>query len=231
MSHDVQVEGLVFAIKDFSSVNGADLVRRFEVASMPLLGWQEYLRKYCLTGVADELLEASLASVREAAALLAIGAVRPCIFSLRAQIDLLLGWIYFKDHKVEYDLVNRTGDGFKLKRDILRYLADSFELFSGKISVLNQIRVRKELDPYRLLSAHIHAQSSHVVPDIGDLKDIIHKNDVALGCVELQSDVAEFLSDIIFSVGIASHASLPHGVKSSIEARNPNQSQKKVLFG
>jgi hypothetical protein len=230
MSHDDQVKELVSAIEAFSGANGVELVRRFELASKPLLVWQGHLQKYCLTDVADELLEASVASVREAAALLAIGAVRPCIFSLRAQIDLLLGWIYFKDHKIEYDLVNRTGDGFKLKRDVIRYFSESFELFGEKFSILTQIKTRKESDPYRLLSAHIHAQSLHVVPSVGSLKDVVYSNDAALGCVELQSDVSEFLSDIIFSTGLVSYASLPGEIQSALMARKPNLAQKKILF-
>lgn len=230
MSHKAQVDALVLAVNEFSAAHGEELVQRFEAAAKLLLLWLDHLQKYCLTGVADELLEASSAAVREAAALLAIGAVRPCLFSLRAQIDLVLGWVFFKDHRVEYELVNRTGDGFKLKRDVLRYLSESYISHGEKITVLNQIKVRKELDPYRLLSAHIHAQSSHVIPGVKDLKDVIYDKALAQDCIDLQRDVAEFLSDHLFAIGLVNQASLPSDVVISIKARNPNGGQQLVLF-
>lgn len=230
MNHKAQVEALILAVNDFSSANGEKLVRRSEEAAKLLLLWLELLKKYCLTGVADVLLEASAAAVREAAALLAIGAVRPCLFSLRAQIDLVLGWVFFKDHRVEYDLVNRTGDGFKLKRDILRYFTDSFPSYGEKIGLLGQIKTRKEVDPYRLLSAHIHAQSPYVVPAVNDLRDVIYVSGLAEDCIDIQLDVAEFLSDHLFAIGLVNYVSLTSDIVNSIKARTSNASQKSILF-
>lgn len=230
MSHKAQIDSLLVGIADFAGANGEDFVQRSEVSAKPLLLWLEYLNKYCLTGVADELLQATSASVREASALLGVGLIRPCLFSMRAQIDLALGWIYFKDHRVEYELVNRTGDGFKLKKDILNYMRDSFASYGEKITVLTQIATRRELDPYRLLSAHIHAQSNHVVPGVVDLCDVIYPKALAEDCIEIQADVAEFLADQLFSSGIASRVALPAEIIDAINTRKPTLAQRVALF-
>lgn len=230
MNHKAQVDSLITSIVDFAGKNGEDIVRRLEISAKPLLLWLEHLSKYCLTGVADELIAASAASVRETSALLAVGVVRPCLFSLRAQIDLVLGWVYFKDHRVEYELVNRTGDGFKLKKDILSYMREAFESYGEKMTVLTQLAARKEVDPYRLLSAHIHAQSNHVIPGVVDLRDVIYPKLLAEDCISLQADVAEFLSDQLFSSGITNQIALPTTIVDSIKARKPTLAQQAVLF-
>jgi hypothetical protein len=123
-----------------------------------------------------------------------------------------------------------TGDGFKLKRDILNYSKDAFEHFGEKATILAQIATRKELDPYRLLSAHIHAQSAYVVPDVHSLKDVIYSRKTAEECISLQRDVAEYLSDQLFATGLAHHASLPTGIVDSIKARGPTIAQLASLF-
>lgn len=230
MSHKTQVSELAAAVKNFANSSGEGLVADAEEAAKLLLVWLEHLRKFGTTKVADELLDASAAAIREAAAMLAIGAVRPCLFSLRAQIDLVLGWVYFKDHKVEYELVNRTGEGFKLKKEILNYLKESFPGYGERMAILLNIKKRIENDPYRLLSAHIHAQSGYVVPGVYDLKDVVSSLARAKECISLQSDVAEYLSDHLFCAGIASGASLPSEIKDSILKRSPTAGQRVVLF-
>jgi len=230
MSHKEEVSKLVVAANKFSESFGEDLANSMEAAAKPLLLWLDYLDKYGVTGVADELLVAAGSAVREATSLISIGAVRPSLFSLRAQIDLMLGWVYFKDHPIEYSMVQRSGDGFKLKRDVFNYLKESFDGYSDRIGMLNQIRQRKELDPYRMLSAHIHAQSSHVVPNVLSLRDVIGSEQKAKECAVLEMEVSEFLSDVLFSLGIYSYAAIPAEIVNSIKVRTVSAAQRAALF-
>ena len=106
--HAKQTSDLADAAKAFSWTYGAGLSAKVESNSALLVSWLSYLSVYHRTGVADGLLDAVGSSIREAAGALSLGLVRPALFSLRGQIDLLLGWKYFKDHNVEWAHVNQT---------------------------------------------------------------------------------------------------------------------------
>ncbi|MFK7701723.1 hypothetical protein [Pseudomonas caspiana] len=225
-----QLPDFVEKAKGFSIAHGDELLNQFEMESKLLLEWIKYLNVHHLTGIADELLTATLSNIREAAAYAAIGAVRPCLFALRAQPDLLLSWLYFKDHAVEYASLCRTGDYYVLKTEVLKYFASHYEGFSARLVVMNQTMTRTQLDPYRLLSAHIHSQSPFVINHVVDLQDIIKDQKLAAECAVVQREVSEFLSDILFSLGFASYHSLPNFIRRNVEARTKTEGQKKVVF-
>lgn len=230
MSHAEQVNLLASAASNFAESNGAKVGADMEQAAKLLIAWCDHLDKFAKTGTADELLAATMAAVREAAALAALGAVRPCLFSMRAQIDLILGWIYFRDHPVEYRIVCSTGDGFKLKSEVLKYLKECFVPYASKIGALDQIATRQAVDTYRLLSAHIHAQSDHVLPKLNDLKDLIGELDLVSQCISIQADVSEYISDQIFSVSLIGTDSLPEFIANQIRSRAVSPAQSALLF-
>ena len=78
--------------------SGLDLARRMQTEAAVLLDWLSYLRDSEATGVADTLLNGTQGAIGEAVACLTFGLVRPALSSLRAEIDMILGWLYFKDH-------------------------------------------------------------------------------------------------------------------------------------
>ena len=100
--HLKQTSDLRTAACDFSLSQGESISAQVEQRSTLLVHWLDYLSAFHRTGVADSLLEAARSSVREVAGLLSLGLARPALFSLRGQIDLLLAWLYFKDHGVEW---------------------------------------------------------------------------------------------------------------------------------
>jgi hypothetical protein len=110
-----QVIDLLQKVQKFSSVKGEGIVSQIEGKSSLLLLWIPYLNLQ-KTGTADELLDGALSSLREVAACSGLGLVRPALLAMRTEIDLMLSWLYFKDHHVEWHYVNATGDGFKLKK-------------------------------------------------------------------------------------------------------------------
>lgn len=228
--HSTQLNALVNKIEEFAKNNGEKTLADYELASDVLLCWISLLRKHCLTGVADELLTAVSSSIREAAAFAATGMVRSCLFSQRAQADLLLSWLYFKDHEIEYATLCRSGDGFVLKKEALSYLTTHYKCFGEKLGELNRIHTRKELDCYRLLSAHIHSQSPFVIAEVNNLEDIVRTTKLIKECIQLQSDVAEYLSDILFCTNIITLSALPDKIKKPLHSRAKSEGQKKVLF-
>ncbi|WP_323828905.1 hypothetical protein [Pseudomonas sichuanensis] len=230
MSGEAQLADFLREANAFGRDNGSEILGEFDRSASLLLAWIKLLKNN-LTGTADELLAAVLSAVREAAAFAAVGAIRPALFSLRAQPDLLLSWIYFKDHPVEYSSLCRTGDNYVLKKEAVKYMADNYEGFGSKIGVLNQVVGRTQLDPYRLLSAHIHSQSPFVINQVDRLEDIIQDKRLALECAKVQAEVSEYLSDIVFSLGIYGGASLPRVVKDNLRARVKTDGQRSVIFG
>lgn len=184
-----------------------------------MLQWLQYLNGSQRTKVADDLLDGAGSSIRESAACIALGLVRPALFSMRTHIDLLLAWLYFKDHPVEWRTLNETGEGYRLKREILDYLKDNFVGFRNRFSILTEVAERSTIDPYRLLSAHIHAQSAIVMPFANNLSDVVRGEKLSSECALLWRDVVEFVSDILTSVYALKWAAMPDAVKKSVEAR------------
>lgn len=228
--HAKQISDLADAAKSFSASSGSLLSSKIESNSALLVSWLSYLSTYHRTGVADGLLEAVGSSIRETAGALSLGLVRPALFSLRGQVDLLLGWLYFKDHNVEWEHVNQTGDGFKLKKELLQYLDQHVPRFTGRLNTLREIRTRKEVDPYRLLSAHIHAQSDPVLPVVVNLMDLVQPVAACNECADVAFEVTEFLNDVLLSFYLPNWASLPRPIQSALSARFKSGDQRRDFF-
>lgn len=228
--HTEQTLTLADSAKDFSALSGSFLSAKVESNSALLISWLGYLSSYHRTGVADSLLDAVGSSIRETAGVLSLGLVRPALFSLRGQVDLMLGWLYFKDHAIEWEHVNQTGDGFKLKKELLQYLDQHFQRFTGRLNLLREIKTRKEADPYRLLSAHIHAQSDSVLPVVANLSDLVQPAAACNECANVVFEVAEFLNDVLLSVYLPNWASLPTPIQNSLASRFKSGDQRKDFF-
>jgi hypothetical protein len=208
---------------------GLDLCESVELAAKPILDWLTYLRAFQKTGTADVFLDGVQSAIIETAGCLSLGLLRSALFSIRAQIDMLLAWLFFKDHPVEWDFVQATGKGFKLKQDIIEYLSIHIPEFKTRFGLLRQKKIRKEDDPYKLLSAHIHSQSAICIPSIFSLKEITQPHHNCIECVEIQREVSEYLNDILFSSYADRWASLPETIVTDTMGRL-SQAQKKIFF-
>ncbi|MCP1606031.1 hypothetical protein [Pseudomonas citronellolis] len=224
-----QVEDLLSEVQGFTSKEGTRVVTDVEMRSRLFLEWIPYLNN-AKTGTADDLLDGAVSSLREMAACAGLGLVRPALLAMRTQIDLILSWLYFKDHRVEWDYVNSTGDGFKLKKEILEYLVRYYSSFGRKFGILKGIIIRKEVDPYRLLSAHIHSQSSNTLPLVDDLKDVVGKVTVINEIPMLAHEVDEYLSDILFSVFGDGWTQISPSLIKSLDMRFKSKAQKQDFY-
>ncbi|AKQ58323.1 hypothetical protein [Bordetella hinzii] len=228
--HQEQTRDLRTATNDFSVAHGARISSAIEENSTLLVSWLSYLNAFHRTQVADSLLDAVSSSIREVAGVASLGLGRHALFSLRSQIDLLLAWLYFKDHAIEWQHVNQTADGFKLKKDILQYLEQHVPRFSHRMGILREIASRKESDPYKFLSAHVHSQSDPVLPVIKNLKDLVYPERVCAESALVAYEVAEYINDILLSFYLSSWASFPSNIKSALNLRFQSPAQRESFF-
>lgn len=198
---------------------GAELCAEVDRVSMPLLFWINYLRTGHLTGTADELISGMHSSIIEVAACLCLGLVRPAIFSIRAQVDMAVSWMYFKDHAVEWQHLQEEGQGFIMKKTGWLYLEDYYPNFKRRFEILDRNKRRQERDPYGLLSAHIHSQSGGAIPRLSDLKGVVKPVERSRECVLLQHEVSEYLNDVFLACYAGHWASLPDPVLADAKSR------------
>ena len=231
MSKDIRdnVAALVAAVSQHGRNIGVDHCRDMQAEADVLLEWLSHLRRYETTDVADTLLDGTQGAIVETIGCLALGLVRPALSSLRSEIDMILGWLYFKDHGVEWNHLRDTGRGFQTKAQVLRYIGDHWPKFKTRFKLLEQHKTRKENDPYRLLSAHIHGQTDFTAPRISPLVELVADPSLCNECVLLQRDVAEYINDVLLARYGDEWKSLPAPVKTGLRERL-NARQQKAFF-
>lgn len=230
-SVEEKLEALAQAVSDKCHSRGVEIVRDAEGASTLMMHWLDYLIAAKLTGTANCLLFGTQSAVREGVSCIALGLVRPALASLRLQVDLSLGWLYFKDHAVEWSRVQGTGEGFKLKTELMKYLAEHYPRFKARMGILIECRQRTQDDPYRLLSAHIHAQSEMAVPKIVEPSDIVGSKEHQDEVVRLQFECSEFVNDIFWSVYADRWSALSEVLRHSLDARFKTPAQRVEFYG
>lgn len=224
------LDSLLKLTSDNCAQRGELIVSSAESAANLELLWLQHLTGAKLTGTADCLLDGTHSAIREGAACVSLGLVRPALASLRLQMDLALGWLYFKDHPVEWERVQATGDGFKLKTELLKYLGEVNDRFAPRMALLKQCKTRTQDDPYRLLSAHIHAQSASAVPKVEQPADIVASPALQDEFIRLQFECSEFINDIFWSVYAPRWASLPNQLLDTLTSRFVTPKQKAEFF-
>ena len=210
--------------------HGSEMLARHEEATRLTVAWLGYLRGAQRNGVADELLDGFQAALIEAAGCLVMGLVRPALFSMRAQVDIVLAWLYYKDHRVEWEHVEATGERYHLVSEVLKYLKTYSGRFQGRLELLRKQRSRGGAEPYRLLSAHVHSQNSATIPPLVGIEDLVQTEARCRECVTLQEEISEYVSDILVSCFVGQWADLPESIRVAVEARL-GQAKLKELCG
>ncbi|MFE0843114.1 hypothetical protein [Achromobacter insolitus] len=224
------LQQLAEQIRVYCDTDGEATVISAQDSAKAQLLWLDFLQDSQLTGSADSLLEGARSAIRECAVCAAIGLARPAILAMRLQIDLALGWLYFKDHPREWERVHRTGDGFKLKADTLKYLGDHFESFPHRFGILKAIRTRPIEDPYRLLSAHVHGQSESTLPVVDTPLSVLCSAQVRAESLKILAATSEYISDIYWSVFADDKYAVPGDLKNELHQRFMSQLQRASFY-
>ena len=226
---DRNIAELLASVSDHVANIGIECGRGIAAEAQVLLDWLNYLRQSEATGSANALLDGTQGAIVETVGCSALGLVRPALASLRSEIDMMLAWLYFKDHEVEWNHLRDTGRGFQTKANVLSYVNEHWPRFQSRFKLLVQQHTREEEDPYRLLSAHIHGQTDFTAPRVGPLSELVGDARRSKDCVKLQHDVAEYIGDVLLALYGDKWAALPNSAKSSLEKRL-NAKQRKAFY-
>lgn len=217
------------AVASHSLANGERLLKEMDDASSLIVAWTQHLSFSSKAESTRVLLAGVRSATIEAAASLSLGLARSALFSMRAEIDMALGWLFFRDHPVEWRHNQRNAGEAKLRADVLRYLKTFFPQFESRYTLLlaKDVRTRSKDDPYHVLSAHIHSLNSMTVPSLDKPSSIVSSGKVCDECVVIQREVAEYLNDIFAAVFAESWADFPEMVRQRLQARlSPAQLKK-----
>ena len=198
---------------------GDEILEKHKEAVRPAMEWLGYLRSSQVTGSGDQLLDGLQASLIETAGCLMTGFVRPAVFTMRTQVDIVMAWLFFKDHPVEWDHVEVTGDKYRLVSEVLKYLSTYNRMFRKRLELLRSNRTRGDEDPYRLLSAHTHGQNSATLPPLVKIDQLVQTRDRCLDGVRLQLEISEYLSDVLTACFAEQWADLPEPITNLIRGR------------
>lgn len=227
--YDSQSQSLRSAVTTHSEEHGATIVGETADACSHLLLWLDNLRSSVSTGIADEILDGTQAAIQEVAGCLSLGLVRPALFSLRGEIDLLLTWIYFNDHPIEWEYSKSTHEKYPLRAEVLKYLGTYHRKFNQRFELLTKHKSRSTDNPYGLLSVHVHGSSTMAMPITGNLETLVKPEDICGECVQLQAEVAEYLTDVLAAWYADRWADFPPAIMQGIESRL-NRIERKKFF-
>src|SRR5947207_4311643 len=229
-SYAKQLAEYLGAVDSTAKAHGNALGEQCGANSQRLVEWVHWYRTKRKADWCLDLLTGIEASVREAAGCVALGLGRAAILAIRTQLDLLLAYTYFHEHPAEWRRVCQTGDGFKLKAELIRYHTDLTPGFGPRRVVLETVAPPSLDEIYRKLSAHVHGQSIHSVPKVGELKDLVWIERALKEVVEMQAQAARAMSFFLLAVHGYELTEIPQpfieDAKKVLSAK-----QEKVFFG
>lgn len=172
-------------------------------AGNPILVWIEWYRMCRPHSCASELLDGARSSVLEAVSYVGLGLARAAVTAIRTQVDLILSFTYFREHPAEWRLVNWTGDGFKLRSEIVKYqcgMEPGRGGFNDRLGLIDQASKPTLESCYRILSAHVHGQSVNTMAKTGSVRELVAKPEILRQVVELQKQTATALSAYLLAL-------------------------------
>lgn len=200
------------AIAAHVRADGVSLGNDCMAATEPLMTWIEWYRRCRPNSHAFELLDGAQASALETTSYVGLGLARGALTAIRAQVDLILGFTYFREHPAEWRLVNWSGDGFKLRSDIVKYhreIEPGRGGFNDRLGLIDQASKPTLEGCYRILSAHLHGQSANTTPKTGSVRELIAPLDTLKQTVELQKQTATAVSAFLLAVHAREWSELP----------------------
>jgi hypothetical protein len=161
---------------------------------------------------------------------MALGLMRPSIFSLRSHYEFFLSYLYYRDHVVELEAASSFRDSFNLPGEIKKYLRIYFEEFDYRMKILTQHRTRKDEDYYGPLSGVTHGGAIGSIPTAQKPEDVQLPSTILVQAPSVFSGVAENLSDIAVGAARSNWLSLPGVVQASLVVRLGENAKDELRF-
>lgn len=219
MSIEDQALSLRVSITNFSQNYSITAIEKFEEKSHLVLLWLSYFEQTLSNNVCDELLRACRSAQIEAAACLSVGFVRSAMFAMRLQFELLLAWLYFNDHAIEWDSTSSGENDFPMRRQNIQYMEKFSPRFKARFQLLSQNSLRTDKEPYRTLSSFVHGSSIFTMPQLVELSTVVQDEAALSACLRLQNDVSEYLADISMSWLANRWVDLPDEIRANVTTR------------
>jgi hypothetical protein len=194
---DQQVSNLRLAVTNHANQNKARYLNETTTKGRLVLVWMSYLRLSVSRRWADRLLDAAQGALIEAAGCLSLGLARSAVFSIRAHMELLMAWIYYNDHPVEWAKFEKSGRDYLLHSAILSYLRHNDEKFQERFRLLIKYKARTTEDPYGVLSIHVHSVSASSGPAIAPLSSLVQGAPICDEVISLLEEVSEYITDLL----------------------------------
>jgi hypothetical protein len=217
------IETLADRIGRAISEDGPAAYDEFVKAAAPVLLWVDHFERSIPTNCGS-LLSGLRSVVAEACACTVMSLARPALGAMRSEVDVALAWVYYSEHPREWRNINASGEGYKLKTELLRVFEAIEPAFKRRFALLKSRRTRSEEDPYRLLSAHVHVQSESVLPSLSTLGDIVQPG-LSEQLARMQGEVSEFVSDLFFSMYAGDWVALPTELTARLRERMASSAQ------
>jgi hypothetical protein len=191
---------LVKSISINANSRGLDTLTKMENATFEIIEWINFYNNHYRERSGIELIKGAHSAILESIAYVSLGLGRAALTAMRTQIDLLLGFTYFCDHPREWKKVVSTGEGFKLRSDIYKFHSEIDKDLGKRLTIVGQIS-KPDLDNvYRVLSAYIHGQSPHTMPNINLIKEVKSSDEVIDSIISIQENLTTALSDYLIAI-------------------------------
>jgi len=206
---EIQVAALAAAIEGHKAAFGLTAAEGLTEALGEVAMWISHFRASASSRVGRELLDGAQAAAYETVSYAYLGLGRAAIAAMRQQIELLLGYSYFKDHPIEWDRVRRTGDGFIMFSAVEAYYKDLDGGLASRLAAIESRASPTLKQMYRILSAHVHGQSPFTVPKSADLSSIVLHQELVGSLIDLQRATSNALSCYLVAVHARQWPDLP----------------------
>lgn len=216
MTIQKETNDLVASVTQAVGAGGATRVSDLIEAQKLVYLWLDHYSSSQGAKAARELLDGTRAACIEAAAYQALGLGRAVVAGIRTQVDLLLSYTYFRDHPAEWKRLCETGEGFMLRGEIERYHRDFDPGFGARLGMLDSLGVEKLSDLYRIMSAHVHAQSNLTMPSASHLVEVVSPAPFLLTIPDLQRRVAAALSRYLVTIDARLWVDLPRSAVQGV---------------
>ncbi|GMU39521.1 MAG: hypothetical protein AMXMBFR23_03870 [Chloroflexota bacterium] len=228
MSIQAEVEALRLSIGAVATGTGASVAADMAKAVTPLHLWIRHFRVLDEGSPSTVLLDGAHAATIESVAYGALGLVRSAITAIRLQIDLLVGYSYYRTHPEEWLQVDHSGKGYSTRGAIQAFHEETVLGFKARLGML-RTQGSDVAAPYRILSAHIHGQSSLSIPRAASLAGVVSDPTALESVLTIQEQVAEGLSDYLVALYATAWPELPTDVVRRTAGRLTN-AQRVVFF-